>query len=197
MFPPLLPASIVSGNCSSDNGGLELPAVIFRIKVPPRREQWAFHIDLSHNCLSARAAFPQVQGKRELWLATKLYNIQGRWQLWWELHSCDEHHQPDRIHFSAEPVVALLSWATWRVKGGQMGLCGIFTSTPGAVTDPPLPLLLPKYCTLQLWQASAHYFLPWLQSSIFTPARFQPLPPLKASVYISNASIHPVLLSGC
>ena len=65
MFPLLLPTSIVSGNCSSDNGGLELPAVIFRIKVP--REQWAFHIDLSHNCLLATAAFPQVQGKGEWW----------------------------------------------------------------------------------------------------------------------------------
>ena len=65
MFPLLLPTSIVSGNCSSDNGGLELPAVIFRIKV--RLEQWAFHIDLSHNCLLATAAFPQVHGKGELW----------------------------------------------------------------------------------------------------------------------------------
>ena len=155
MFPLLLPTSIVSGNCSSDNGGLELPAVIFRIKVPPR-EQWAFHIDLSHNCLSARAAFPQVQGKRELWLATKLYNIQGRWQLWWEPHTC----QLCRSSL-IESVVALLSWATWRVKGGQMGLCGIFTSTLGRHNTPTLLLLLLKYCTLQLWQASAHYFLPW------------------------------------
>ena len=53
------------GNCSSDNGGLELPAVIFRIKVPPRREQWAFHIDLSHSC-QATTCFHWSSGKRRV-----------------------------------------------------------------------------------------------------------------------------------
>ena len=76
MFPLLLPTSIVSGNCSSDNGGLELPAVIFRIKVP--LEQWAFHIDLSHNCLLATAAFPQVHGKGELWPCDQIVQYPSR-----------------------------------------------------------------------------------------------------------------------
>ena len=53
------------GNCSSDNGGLELPAVIFRIKVPPRREQWAFHIDLSHSC-QPTTCFHWSSGKRRV-----------------------------------------------------------------------------------------------------------------------------------
>ena len=60
----LLPSSIVSENCSGDNGGLELAATIFLDKSSGRRT-----ID---NCtliylaiVSSPHAFPEVQGKGE------------------------------------------------------------------------------------------------------------------------------------